>query len=313
MQTLAGPAYGREEEEPSESQLVASARTWGNNLADPQMYPSKSKKGKAKVMLAPSADALNQKLLEKSRASNLEARKKKESAARRAKEAKMDREAEERVLVVDPKQVLAEKATRLKEVKERGGEVEEDEEDAADADFVLKEERGSDEEFGSGAEVEGSDDEEEERATSERDGGMSDVMEEVEEDEDESIPVGTRVGGRARIVDDDDDDESMLPPVEEGPRRVQLPAFLDDGGDGGFSQFFGTAFSQDVGAKNDVRFSRIPRRAIDLTLLVRRSRASSALLSLLHSDPTLRSSEPSSSTLPNAPRTPNDSKLGTPS
>lgn len=256
MQKLAGPTYGIEEEEPSESQIVASAKTFGNQFADPQLFLSKSSKGRPKVLEAPTAEQLDLTLWEKSMRKNHELRTSKASKQRREQEAKLDRDAVERVEVMDPKRVLADKAARLKEVRESGGEVEDEDEDAEDDDFVLEEERGSDEERGSGMEGEARGEERESASEQE-----VDVQAEIEEDddEDEPIPVGKRVAGRAKIVvDDEEEDESTLPPIVEGPVRVQLPAFLDDGDDGGFSQFFGTAFSQDVGAKNDVRSFRSP-------------------------------------------------------
>lgn len=318
LRTLSGPAYGKKEVIPTESQVFASAHTFGKPFGStPSAAPSSTLGGnkprKARIVFPViTQSSLEAELKEKMAQQNIDRRTKKEMRYRRDAEARLDAQVvEEGIQAIGAKDLLATKAAKLQAAKERGEMDVDEDEDAGDEDYELgKEEDGSgsevendggeDEEGGSGSEAENVEPSHRPgtvRAgshTTSEDDKQNARVEDDEEDDEESIAVGPRSRARPRAVindeEEEDGDESQAGPaivIDAAPRRMELPAFLDDG-DGGFSQFFGTAFSQDVGGKNNVRptpsdlmtvadFERLPGRGIPSRRpSSRRSRADTA-------------------------------------
>jgi hypothetical protein len=276
IRDLNGPKLAHQghqhEDDPSESQIAAAGHTFGKDLGVGQFVPAarrRTKKGAKPVTTEITTEQLNRSLLEKARIYNLETRTKKMQQARRRDAEIVEKARGGEVAKVDLKDILAQKENALKLAKEKGDQVDE-EDDAMDEDWEEEERaRDSDDVVGSGSE----------RGTIDGDAGdgsgaeasnKEDTADEEEDDDEDSVAVPGPSHRRAKVrVSSDDEDEEATDnapqvapqdavvefPVDvqkEGGQRVVLPSFLDENPDRGFSQFFGSQFSQEVGVVNDV-------------------------------------------------------------
>lgn len=253
----------------TDSQLVSAGHTFGKHLGTQQMTVSstiataiaaaaKPKRTGARPIGGTASidqDSFTAGLLRKSRTQHGKLRQHKELSARRAAGEKLEQgrrdEMDKARETVGMREML--KAKRDKAIKEGPGEA--SDEDADDGEFVPGgdvDPEGSDDEAGSGS---GSDKEDE---------GQDENHNTIEEDdEDDSMPVvNQRRMGAPRIAINDesaeeDEDNTVsrshsptvpsIPTIAAISGRMKLPSFMDAGGDGGFSQFFGDGFSQNEG------------------------------------------------------------------
>lgn len=288
------PKFGVVEEDLSESQTVAAARTF-NSAARPAIRTSKA--GVQKVVPVITQEQTDKALRAKIHQQNLAARTKKQAQFRRDESTRAEEDAGKVGAKIDVTSLLKLKAEKSKLDKEQKL-AEDEDEDEDDGDYADEdEEMGEDD--GSGSEGTGIDDmaEESDAAEVEEEETMEEADDEgnvlprppmnasrlgttseaiaackendhAQNDDDEEESLITVPRSRARFVvtgDEDDEEEDAPAPVingmttpvaiSAGPGRIILPSFLDAGGDGGFSQFFGTAFSQAVGGNNEVRFT----------------------------------------------------------
>lgn len=290
LRTLSGPAYGKKEVIPTESQVAASAHSFGHQHGStlttaPSSTTGGNKSRKARTVVPViTQSSLDAELKIKMAQQNIDRRLKKQTRHRRDLEAKLDEQVvDEGRQAIGAKDLLATKAAKLQAAKDRGEMDVDEDEDAGDEDFELGKEEEEGHSGGSGSEVENDEGADEDdgsasekenvepshrpstvRAgshTTSEDDKENARIEDDEDDDEESIAVVPRSRARPRVIindeeeEEEDGDKSPTGPtivLDAAPRRMELPAFLDDG-DGGFSQFFGTAFSQDVGGKNNVR------------------------------------------------------------
>lgn len=270
------PSTYHQEEDASESQLAEAGHTFGRDLmanhhiAAPRRRTKKGPKPQAAPAI--DSDTLNRALLNKAKAQSLDMVIKKRSAfvRRRNEEEERQRLAGPEVAKVDVKSMLEKKENALRDAAEKGDGEDEDDEDGADEDYEEEEAQDSDVAMESGSDVQGPsssqravlDEEAEEDAEAEGAAPQED------EDEEESMPAPILRGKKVRLqVASDDEDEETAPTAaptlpatvaevpfdiqEEGGRRIAFPG-LDDAEDRGFSQFFDSQFSQEVGNVNDV-------------------------------------------------------------
>lgn len=279
IRDLNGPSstyHHQQEDDPSESQLAEAGHTFGKDLmANHQVAAPRrrSKKG-PKPQGAPTIDndSLNRLLLHRSKQQSLDTVIKKRSAfVRRTNEAAENERlgVGAQVAKVDVQAMMAKKANAMKEAAEKA----ETDEDEGDGDY----EEGAEAEDLDAAMASGS---EAERPASssqpamvegEAAEGASAEPRAMEEDEDEEMPAPPIRSKKVRLQADSDAEEEQSAPAtvapiapvpapaiasetpfdvqQEGGRRIAFPGMEDEGG---FSQFFDSQFSQDVGNVNSV-------------------------------------------------------------
>lgn len=265
--------HHQHEEDVTESQLADAGHAFGRDLmANHQVAAPRRRSKKGPRPSAPTAidhETLSKSLLSKAKTNNATIAEKK----RTAWVVKSNAEAEQKRLgvtaaAVDVKALMAKKEQAMKAAAEQ----EEQEEQEEDEDYQEEEEadaEDSDAAMASGSEAE-------RPASSSQPAMVDDAAEEdssaegpaMDDDEDEEMPAPAVRGKKVRLqVDSEDEEDEPAPalapaaaPVEanpsqfdilqEGGRRIVIPGLEDD--EGGFSQFFDSQFSQDVGVVNDV-------------------------------------------------------------
>ncbi|GAA5887858.1 hypothetical protein JCM5296_001789 [Sporobolomyces johnsonii] len=263
--------------------------------------PANSKKKRSTSSAAPAPitlETLSHSLMSKTRQQNVQTRLKKVTKHQRQQNelAKPELGAVDVKAMMEKKKLEKDEDEQMDDAEDGDYYEEEEEEEAEATDSDLAAGSGSDVPVGRDGREGGEDKQEEDEGEVDSDGELvmppssqnSDrlgraalAQDEDDEEEDEDAPVVRRnIGGKVRLADDDEDEEegaqgdsATLPAsevattaaaadaVEHAPARVALPGFLDAAGDGGFSQFFNSQFSQDAGAGNEVEgfgFRRAP-------------------------------------------------------
>ena len=302
FQDLRGTAGAHKNEDATDSQILEAGHTFGTNLGPARIVSvsnfekKKSVKSfKRKVAVHHGGhidgDQLDKNLLDKVRMQNAERRTGKLLKSRRNETGPIAKKEDD--TAVDMSGMLERKKADLEK-----GDPEDEDEDAGDGDFELIGDDGSAhsgdgglgsgseiEDVGSSSNVENEDSEGEDQVVKIRSAqgreplgeillskGDDNKENEVEEDGDETMMPAPPPRRSRTIVDDEESQEtqsnSHLPAAEVvagAPGKVQLPSFMQGNDDEGFSQFFGTAFSQDVGGDNQVRpTSPLPTRALTI-------------------------------------------------
>ncbi|GAA5945060.1 hypothetical protein JCM1841_005450, partial [Sporobolomyces salmonicolor] len=294
------PNHHPSDDEPTDSQFRAAGREFGRNL-DPKLrfvpLPAANSKKRSTSSSAPAPitlETLSHSLISKTRQQNVQTRLKKVTKHQREQRelAKPELQAVDVKAMMEKKKLEKDDDEQMDDAEDGDYEEEEEEEaEATDSDLAVG--SGSDVPVGRdgrrGREDKQEDDEGEVNSdgelvmppssqNSDRLGRAALAQDEDDDEEDEHAPVVRRnIGAKVRLADDEDEEQEAqgasgtLPATEvtttsadavgHGPARVALPSFLDDVGDGGFSQFFNSQFSQDAAVGNEVEgfgFRRAP-------------------------------------------------------
>ena len=289
FQDLRGTAGAHKEESATDSQIAEAGHTFGTNLGPARIVSvsnfekKKSVKSKKKVSAHHAAtighDQLERSLMDKVRLQNAERRTGKLLRSRRNETATAATKKEEDDTAVDMSGMLERKKLDLEK-----GDPEEEDEDVDDGDFELvgdADSAHSGDEAGSASEIEdagsssnvenedsdGADNVAKVRSAQGRE-PLGEILlskdddnkeNEADEEGDETMMPAPPPPQRRRVILDDEESQESQSVVSSAvaPGKVQLPAYMQGNDDAGFSQFFGTAFSQDVGGDNQVRTSFI--------------------------------------------------------
>ena len=292
FQDLRGTAGAHRSEEATDSQLLEAGHTFGTNLGPARVVSVSNFERKKSVKTKKvsvhhggtiDGDQLAKNLMGKVRLQNAAKRTDKLLRSRRNDTGAIAAKKEEDE-AVDMSGMLERKKMDLEK-----GDAEEEDEDADDGDFELvgdadSAHSGDDaggsgsevEDIGSSSNVENEDSDGEEnvvkvRSTEGRE-PLGEIQlskdddnkeNEIDEEGDETMMPASPPRRSRAIVDDDESQDTQsvssahfsADVIAAGvPGKVQLPSFMQGNDDAGFSQFFGTAFSQDVGGDNQVRF-----------------------------------------------------------